>query len=92
MCIRDRGEGRMLVPHHYCLRHGTTVKDVLRDLWFLQGSINGHQWDTLRRHENDDSLALEPSSVASWAVEVTGRWYRHFRILQPGCTLSLIHI
>ena len=78
----DLGEGRSLVPRHYCLRHGFH-KYVLRS-WRLQGSQGGQEWHTLRLHENDQSLAAEASSVAGWAVEAGGRRYRHFRVLQTG--------
>ena len=88
----DLGEGRSLVPRHYCLRHGradplyvghTNPALVLRT-WRLQGSQDRQEWHTLRLHENDQSLAAAASSVAGWAVEAGGREYRHFRVLQHG--------
>eukprot|EP00656_Telonema_subtile_P051054 TRINITY_DN6774_c0_g4_i1.p1 TRINITY_DN6774_c0_g4~~TRINITY_DN6774_c0_g4_i1.p1 ORF type:complete len:146 (+),score=17.78 TRINITY_DN6774_c0_g4_i1:307-744(+) len=77
------GEGRSLVPRHYCLRHSTETGYVLRS-WRLQGSQDGLAWRTLREHKHDKSLAEAPSSVADWAVEAGGRHYRHFRVLQHG--------
>ncbi len=50
----------------------------------LDSSRNGHEWHTLRLHENDESLVATPWSVAGWAVEARKRHYRHFRVLQHG--------
>eukprot|EP00656_Telonema_subtile_P028037 TRINITY_DN3028_c0_g3_i2.p1 TRINITY_DN3028_c0_g3~~TRINITY_DN3028_c0_g3_i2.p1 ORF type:complete len:158 (-),score=25.25 TRINITY_DN3028_c0_g3_i2:338-811(-) len=63
----DLGEGRSLVPGHYCLRHGSEPSNVLR-YWMLQGSQDGQEWHTLRLHENDETLR-EPG----WAVEAGER-------------------
>ena len=79
----DLGEGRSLVPRHYCLRHSAQHNHELRT-WMLQGSLDGQEWHTLRLHENDQSLAASSSSVADWAVEPGGGQYRHFRVLQHG--------
>jgi hypothetical protein len=80
----DLGEGRSLVPRHYCLRHGRINGWHVLRTWMLQGSEDGQEWHTLRLHEDDQSLAATPFSVAGWAVEAGGWRYRHFRVLQHG--------
>ncbi len=79
----DLGEGRSLVPGHYCLRSDRHVDHKLRN-WELQGSVDGTTWQTLRRHENDASLADYSMSTAAWPVDAGGQGYRHFRIFQTG--------
>ena len=65
----DLGEGRALVPDHYCLRSdGYSRHHKLRN-WELQGSHDGNSWVTLRQHANDASLQEASMSVAAWPVE-----------------------
>ena len=80
----DLGEGRSLVVDHYCLRSDRhTAAHKLRN-WELQGSPDGHTWQTLRAHQNDTSLADQPMSTAAWPVDAGAQAFRHFRILQTG--------
>eukprot|EP00908_Phaeocystis_cordata_P021292 Transcript_3641.p1 GENE.Transcript_3641~~Transcript_3641.p1 ORF type:complete len:480 (-),score=132.37 Transcript_3641:103-1491(-) len=81
----DLGEGRSLVPDHYCLRSDRNPSSKPRN-WELQGSLDGTTWQTLRRHENDASLADYSMSTAAWPVDAGGQGYRHFRIFQTGQT------
>ena len=81
----DLGEGRSLVPDHYCLRSDKHSNHKLRN-WQLQGSLDGTTWHTLRRHENDASLAGVAMSTAAWPVDAGGQGYRHFRIFLTGQT------
>ena len=78
----DLGEGRTLVPDHYCLRSGKHEGNHKLRNWELQGSEDGDQWHTLRRHDNDTSLADPAFSTADWSVEADGRSFRHFRVHQ----------
>ena len=82
----DLGEGRSLVPSHYCLRSDRHVDHHKLRNWELQGSLDGTTWQTLRRHENDASLAEVAMSTAAWPVHAGGQGYRHFRIFQTGQT------
>ena len=80
----DLGEGRTLVPDHYCLRSGKHPGAHKLRNWELQGSEDGNQWHTLLRHDNDTSLGDAAFSTAAWPVEADGRSFRHFRVHQHG--------
>eukprot|EP01120_Amphizonella_sp_Union-15-10_P010313 TRINITY_DN4110_c0_g1_i1.p1 TRINITY_DN4110_c0_g1~~TRINITY_DN4110_c0_g1_i1.p1 ORF type:complete len:282 (+),score=26.06 TRINITY_DN4110_c0_g1_i1:162-1007(+) len=74
---------RLILPSAYSLRHGGNWKaDAIRT-WDLQGSVDGVNWVTLRRHTNDSSLN-SPFAVHSWTLPETKEAYRHFRIFQTG--------
>lgn len=45
----------------------------------FQASLDGQTWQTLRRHQNDASLAETAMSTAAWPVAAAGQAYRHFR-------------
>jgi hypothetical protein len=78
----DFGPHRHICLTYYSLRHGGNYKaDSLRT-WDLQGSMDGIQWKTLKRHNNDKSLN-GPYATQSWPVQTTES-YRFFRILQTG--------
>ena len=67
----DIGEHRSLAVDNYCLRNdGDAWHDfpALRN-WELQGAdaVEG-PWETLRRHENDASLAKKMHAAALWPV------------------------
>ena len=50
-----------------------------------------NSWTTLHKHEDDDSLKVEPFSVASWNIEPTKESlvpYRFFRIRSTGPNAS----
>ena len=82
----DLGEGRAVVPTHYCLRHGSgSESHVLRN-WSLQGKAAepGADWVQIRRHDNDETLAKQDYSVGAWPIEGEARAFRHFRIHQHG--------
>ena len=79
----DLGERRSLVLDHYCLRSDGNEKYKPRT-WELQGSNDGQSWQTLRRHEEDDSLSDESMSTAAWPVDAGGQSFRCFRVLQTG--------
>jgi hypothetical protein len=89
----DLGEGRALVPNHYCLRYGNNAghhQPCPRN-WVLEGSNDGATWIILRRHHMDETLPAEELSVASWPVEMVNEAYRHFRIFQTGLNSSSDH-
>jgi hypothetical protein len=82
----DLGEGRTVVPTHYCLRHdGTNASCVVRH-WTLEGKAAdpGADWQEIRRHDNDETMAAQQFAVGAWPVEAGGRAFRHFRIRQHG--------
>ena len=87
-CSVDLGERRSLVVTHYCLRadHGNSADESSVQFsprnWCLQGSLDGLQWITLRRHDNDSSLTLY--NMGAWPVENSVTGWRHFRIHQHG--------
>ena len=82
----DLGKGRSLVVDHYCLR-SDNISLKLRN-WELQGSPDGQTWQTLRAHQNDTSLSLQPMSTAAWPVDARAQAFRHFRIQQMNVNSS----
>ena len=80
----DLGEGRAVVPTHYCLRNSNGIY-ALRN-WTLQGKTAepGADWVQIRRHDNDETLATQNYSVGAWPIEGEARAFRHFRIRQHG--------
>ena len=74
---------RSLVVDHYCLRSAKSHSAWVRN-WELQGSDNGSNWHTLKKHTDDRKLADTAFSTANWSVEAAGRAFSHFRILQTG--------
>jgi len=81
----DLGEGRAVVPTHYCLRSDTNNAQMLRN-WTLEGKTAeaGADWVQIRRHDRDATLATEAFSVGAWPIEGEERAFRHFRIRQHG--------
>eukprot|EP01122_Echinamoeba_exundans_P003708 TRINITY_DN13784_c0_g1_i1.p1 TRINITY_DN13784_c0_g1~~TRINITY_DN13784_c0_g1_i1.p1 ORF type:complete len:464 (-),score=96.24 TRINITY_DN13784_c0_g1_i1:51-1442(-) len=82
----DLGEGRRLKLTAYTIRHGVSSKqDFIRN-WSLKASIDGVEFDTLKRHKDDESLNSSNFATATWklsAQECT-KAYRVFRIVQTG--------
>jgi hypothetical protein len=81
----DLGEGRTVVPTHYCLRNDANGHCVVRN-WTLEGKAAdpGADWQEIRRHDNDQTIAQQQYAVGAWPVEAGGRAFRHFRIRQHG--------
>ena len=81
----DLGSTRKFSPTWYCLRNGDDVGySALRNL-VLQASQDGHDWVSIKVHNDDHSLAERKFSEAAWAVEAQpDKAWRHFRILQTG--------
>jgi hypothetical protein len=55
----------------YTLRNGRATTDmyyVLRN-WNFEGSNDGVEWAVLRQHANDQSIALQAHSTASWDAD-----------------------
>ena len=74
---------RQVIPHHYCLRHGFTGHYVLRN-WELQGSVDGAEWITLKRHK-DDSTLTSNFGEGAWSIpNPHGQAFGHFRIFSFG--------
>ena len=74
-----------MVPTHYCLRNDGNSGHVLRN-WTLEGKGAGpdDDWQQIRRHDNDQTMAAQYYSVGAWPVDPGGRAFRHFRIRQHG--------
>ena len=81
---------RSLVVDHYCLRSGNGNHCKPRH-WELQGSDDGSNWHTLKKHSDDTKLATTNFNTANWSVEAAGRAFSHFRILQTGKTSRGYH-
>ena len=81
----DLGEGRTVVPTHYCLRTDGDGNHAVRN-WTLEGKAAdpGADWQEIRRHDNDETMPKQKFAVGAWPVEAGGRAFRHFRIRQHG--------
>ena len=83
----DLGAERTVVPTHYCLRHeGGNPGHVVRN-WTLEGraaDAGAEDWQQIKRHDNDATLAKQQYSVGAWPVDAGGRAFRHLRIRQHG--------
>jgi hypothetical protein len=89
----DLGEGRAVIPSHYCLRSGRSKLESsrwkLRD-WKLQGSNDGGTWQLLRSHTSSQwqVKSIPPSqnnpgtpfTTAAWPIEGIENGYRFFRV------------
>eukprot|EP01126_Amoeba_proteus_P055196 TRINITY_DN6833_c0_g1_i10.p2 TRINITY_DN6833_c0_g1~~TRINITY_DN6833_c0_g1_i10.p2 ORF type:complete len:149 (+),score=25.84 TRINITY_DN6833_c0_g1_i10:1013-1459(+) len=57
-----------VLPCAYTIRHGGNyIAESLRN-WDFQASVNGNDWDTLRRHKFDESLN-GPFAHATWTLK-----------------------
>jgi len=74
-------------PNYYTIRHYSLDGYTLRN-WRIEGSNDGNQWQILKNHVNDSSLAATASSTASWAIDNQQNFFSYFRILQHGPTVS----
>ena len=83
----DLGEGRAVVPTHYCLRmsQANHPSRVLRN-WTLEGktALPGAGWEQIYKHDNDETMAPFSYSLGAWAIEEEERAFRHLRIRQHG--------
>ena len=82
----DLGAARTVVPTHYCLGNAGDTSVTLRN-WALEGraaDAGAEDWQEIRRHDNDETLALHSFSVGAWPVDAGGRAFRHLRIRQRG--------
>eukprot|EP01006_Ploeotia_vitrea_P052211 TRINITY_DN67660_c9_g12_i2.p1 TRINITY_DN67660_c9_g12~~TRINITY_DN67660_c9_g12_i2.p1 ORF type:complete len:1039 (+),score=601.97 TRINITY_DN67660_c9_g12_i2:75-3191(+) len=69
-------------PTAYMLRHYASWDvEALRN-WDFQGSNDGYNWETLRKHQNDESLQQKGQAFI-WPLNVES-FYRMFRVLQWG--------
>ena len=83
----DLGAERTVVPTHYCLRHDQNGKHYALRNWTLEGraaDAGAEDWQEIRRHDNDETLALQNYAVGAWPVDAGGRAFRHLRIRQHG--------
>lgn len=85
-CQIDLGEARRLKLTAYTLRHGVSSKqDFIRN-WSLKASNDGVDFDTIKRHKDDESLNSGNFTTATWRVSAQEctKGYRYFRIVQTG--------
>ena len=84
----DLGESRTLKLDHYSLRADLGVDNAVGVLrhWQLQAATDAAgAWTVLKNHANDKALrSSQEHSVASWPVEASKVFFRHFRVLQTG--------
>eukprot|EP00041_Stephanoeca_diplocostata_P036623 m.1344514 g.1344514 ORF g.1344514 m.1344514 type:complete len:2563 (-) comp24902_c1_seq2:195-7883(-) len=60
--------GMWVIPNAYTLRHARGYSQSALRNWKLQGSKDGHKWDTLRTHVNDEGLTA-PGSTYTWTID-----------------------
>jgi hypothetical protein len=87
----DLGADRIVVPTHYCLRNDVNSRAVARN-WALEGKADGGDWQEIKRHENDTTMATQKYAVGAWPVDAGGRAFRHLRIRQHGKNACGSHI
>ena len=83
-----------MVPTHYCLRHDNHGRAYALRNWTLEGraaDAGAEDWQEIRRHDNDETLARGPYAVGAWPVDAGGRAFRHLRIRQHGPSVSGRH-
>jgi hypothetical protein len=81
----DLGAERTVVPTHYCLRNDQNGGRAALRNWALEGkAADEGDWQEIRRHDNDATLAKQDYAVGAWAVDAGGRAFRHLRIRQHG--------
>ena len=80
----DLGAERTVVPTHYCLRNDDDGDCSARN-WALEGkAADEGDWQEIKRHDNDATLARQDYAVGAWPVDAGGRAFRHLRIRQHG--------
>ncbi|XP_068752246.1 E3 ubiquitin-protein ligase HECTD1-like [Montipora capricornis] len=81
-CV-DLTEKYVLYPTRYTLRHGRdNGLSIIRN-WRLEGSLDGHTWKILRKHDNDRGLKDPyPYYTCTWSVDGKLGAFRYFRIFQ----------
>jgi hypothetical protein len=74
---------KLFCPSHYTLRHYNSWDSEALRFWRLEGSLDGHSWDVLKNHQNDQALKKK-GETHTWAINAAPRLYRLFRIYQTG--------
>lgn len=77
--------GYVFKVERYTLRDGEDYRMQALRNWELQGSLNGSDWITIKKHEDDRTLN-KPNGVATWYIGTIQHQFgfRFFRILQTG--------
>eukprot|EP01012_Entosiphon_sulcatum_P050643 TRINITY_DN69537_c0_g1_i1.p1 TRINITY_DN69537_c0_g1~~TRINITY_DN69537_c0_g1_i1.p1 ORF type:complete len:567 (-),score=80.97 TRINITY_DN69537_c0_g1_i1:73-1773(-) len=78
------GAQYVLCPSHYTLRNCTVNPCHSILSWEFQGSRNGHEWVTLRRHSEDFGLRPLNGSVCTWPIDDCVDSFNRFRVLMTG--------
>ena len=83
-CV-DLTEKYALYLTHYSLRHGFDKRLFFLRNWRLEGSLDGHRWTILSKHENDHGLKGNyPYCTCTWRIHEQSHAFRFFRIFQTG--------
>ena len=83
-------ENYTLQLKHYTLRHGNNTAYSYLLNWQLEGSLDNHNWETLRIHIQDRGLKGDvPYHTCTWPIDGNSDAFRFFRILQTGCNSSV---
>ena len=74
----DLGAARTVVPTHFCLRNDSGASQATYALrnWTLEGkaaNAGAEDWQQLRKHDNDETLAQQKFSLGAWPVDAGGR-------------------
>lgn len=83
----DIGKDHQLMCNYYTMRQDSSTAYVRS--WALEGSLDGHIWTNLRKHENDQTI-VKPGQYASWPVNDPASFlpFRFFRVSMTGPTTS----
>jgi hypothetical protein len=71
-----------ICPCYYALRNSYISGYSLRN-WQLQGSTDGHHWDVLSFHVDDQTIQAISYGYA-WPVKGATKYYSNFRIYSTG--------
>jgi hypothetical protein len=67
----DLGQGRRLIPTHYCIRHGAASQGNALRNWQLRARVRENDnWEILKEHVNDNTLSDKPLSTAKWEIQL----------------------
>ncbi|XP_022785923.1 BTB/POZ domain-containing protein At2g30600-like isoform X2 [Stylophora pistillata] len=78
-------ENYSLYLTHYTLRHGLGDGNSFLRHWKLEGSLDGSNWEVLKKHEDDKKLSRPSENfTATWSIDREVGAFRFFRIVQTG--------
>ena len=74
----DFGENLKIMPTCYTLQHCCSAYGLMRG-WNFEGSNDGKNWVSIRRHFNDKSIQYE-NTIVTFQIDDCSDHYRYFRI------------